>query len=119
MSSLEPGEGADQDEDRPGNFARFSRSALRWLESACAGQREFLRAVEAAAKVLGLEITTLNSTAAEIEGGIEAVSARLPVEKRAGFVQRVAAALAAGETSLLNAIAVAQRSGLSAPPVAS
>jgi hypothetical protein len=43
----------------------------------------------------------------------------LPVEKRAAFVQRVAAALAAGETSVLGAIAAAQRSCLSAPPVAS
>ena len=34
-------------------------------------------------------------------------------------VQRVAPALAAGETSVLGAIAVAQRSDLSAPPVAS
>jgi hypothetical protein len=40
-----------------------------------------------------------------------ATSALLPVEKRAAFVQRVVAALAAGETSLLNAIAVAQRGG--------
>jgi hypothetical protein len=38
-----------------------------------------------------------------------ATSTRLPFERRAGFVQRAAAALAAGETSLLNAIAVAQR----------
>ena len=38
-----------------------------------------------------------------------ATSALLPVEKRAVFVQRVAAALAAGETSLLNAITAAQR----------
>ena len=38
-----------------------------------------------------------------------AASARLPFEQRAAFVQRVAAALAAGETSLLNAIAAAQR----------
>jgi hypothetical protein len=37
---------------------------------------------------------------------------------RAAFVQRVAAALAAGETSVLGAIAVAQRGYLSAPPVA-
>jgi hypothetical protein len=48
-----------------------------------------------------------------------ATAALLPVEKRAAFVQRVAAALAAGETSVLGAIAVAQRSYLSAPPVAS
>ena len=39
-----------------------------------------------------------------------ATTALLPVEKRAAFVQRVAAALAAGETSVLRAIAVAQRS---------
>jgi hypothetical protein len=31
----------------------------------------------------------------------------LPFEQRAGFVRRVVAALAAGETSLLNAIAAA------------
>jgi hypothetical protein len=48
-----------------------------------------------------------------------AVSAGLPFEQHAAFVQRVAAALAAGETSVLGAIAVAQRSYLSAPPVAS
>jgi hypothetical protein len=47
-----------------------------------------------------------------------AVSARLPFEQRAAFVQQVAAALAAGETSVLNAIAVAQQGYLSAPPVA-
>jgi DNA-directed RNA polymerase specialized sigma24 family protein len=41
-----------------------------------------------------------------------AVSARLPVERRAAFVQRVAAALAAGEISLLGAIAAAQPSRL-------
>jgi DNA-directed RNA polymerase specialized sigma24 family protein len=45
-----------------------------------------------------------------------AVSARLPVEQRAAFVQRVAAALAAGEISLLGAIAAAQPSRLSAKP---
>jgi len=48
-----------------------------------------------------------------------APAALLPVEKRAAFVRRIAAALAAGEPSVLNAIAVAQRSYLSAPPVAS
>jgi hypothetical protein len=48
-----------------------------------------------------------------------AVSALLPFEQRAAFVQRVAAAVAAGETSVLGAIAAAQRSYLSAPPVAS
>jgi hypothetical protein len=36
-----------------------------------------------------------------------ATAALLPAGKRAVFVQRVAAALAAGETSVLNAIAVA------------
>jgi hypothetical protein len=50
---------------------------------------------------------------------VPATAALLPVEKRAAFVQRVAAALAAGETSVLGAIAVAQRGCLSAPPVAS
>ena len=44
-----------------------------------------------------------------------ATSALLPVEKRAVFVQRVAAALAAGETSLLNAIAAAQRQAAVVP----
>jgi hypothetical protein len=48
-----------------------------------------------------------------------ATTALLPFGQRAAFVQRVAAALAAGETSVLGAIAVAQRSYLSAPPVAS
>ena len=43
-----------------------------------------------------------------------ATSALLPVEKRAAFVERVAAALVAGETSLLNAIAAAQRRPLQA-----
>ena len=47
-----------------------------------------------------------------------ATAALLPVEQRAAFVERVAAALAAGETSVLGAIAVAQRSYGNAPPVA-
>jgi hypothetical protein len=47
-----------------------------------------------------------------------ATAALLPVEKSAAFIQRVAAALAAGETSVLGAIAVAQRSYLSARLVA-
>ena len=45
-----------------------------------------------------------------------ATSARLPFEQRAAFVERVVAALAAGETTLLQALAAAQRSGLGAPP---
>jgi|SoimicmetaTmtHMA_FD_contig_41_6364032_length_394_multi_2_in_0_out_0_1 hypothetical protein len=43
----------------------------------------------------------------------------LQVEKRAAFVQRVAATLAAGATSVQGAIAVAQWGYFSAPPVAS
>jgi hypothetical protein len=50
---------------------------------------------------------------------LAATAELLRAAKRAAFVQRVAAALAAGETSVLPAIAVAQRSYLSVPPLAS
>jgi hypothetical protein len=48
-----------------------------------------------------------------------ATAALRAAEKRAAFVQRVAATLAAGATSVQGAIAVAQWGYFSAPPVAS
>jgi hypothetical protein len=48
---------------------------------------------------------------------LAATAELLRAAKRAAFVQRVAAALAAGETSVLPAMA--QRSYLSVPPLAS
>jgi len=67
----------------------------------------------------GLAMAPLPDPADRQTGPIDRRLSLAAGEKRAAFVRQVAAALAAGETSVLRAIAVAQRSYLSAPPVAS
>jgi hypothetical protein len=64
----------------------------------------------------GLAMTPLLGLADAELAQLIATAALLPAEKRAAFVQRVVAALAAGETSVLRAIAVAQRSYLKRSP---
>jgi hypothetical protein len=68
----------------------------------CAGRPRAM----AMSPVLGLADALVSLADAELAQQI-ATAALLPVEKRAAFVQRGAAALAAGETSVLGAIAVA------------